>query len=105
MPYEILRTPRARRDIRRYFRYLKHEVGEIISRSYLAVLEHDIGIVIANNPNTFSWFHETGEPYRAKLFKLARTTFWIVYTVDNDKRRVEIKRFWNAARHPESHGL
>ena len=85
MPYEIIRSALARRDIHRYFRYLKHEAGETVSRSYLAALEHDIRVVIASSPHVFAWFHETGEPYRAKLFKLARKSFRIIYTVDDER--------------------
>jgi plasmid stabilization system protein ParE len=84
---------------------LKREAGPRIARAYLEALERDLKIVIANNPNAFSWFHETGEPYRAKSFRLARTTYWIVYVVDNGRRQVEISRFWNSARQPETHGL
>ena len=61
--------------------------------------------VIANNPNAFTWFHETGAPYRANLFKLARATYWIVYVVDDERRRVEVVRLWHSAREPQTHGL
>ena len=105
MSYQIIRTPHARRDIRRYFRYLTQEAGEITAQAYLAALEHDIRVVIAHNPNAFSWFHETGEPHHAKLFRLTRTSFWIVYTVDEDRRRIEIERFWSTARQSDTHGL
>ena len=90
---------------RAFARYLKREAGDTIARAYLAALEHDIRTVIANSPNAFSWFHGTGEPYRAKLFRLARTTYWIIYIVDDEKQRVELMRFWHSARHPETHGL
>lgn len=70
----------------------------------MLALEHDLRVVIANHPHAFGWF-ETGAPHRAKLFKLARTSFWIIYSVDDERQRVEIKRFWNAAREPMTHGL
>jgi plasmid stabilization system protein ParE len=105
MPYEIVRSARARQDIRQFARFLKREAGNVIAGSYLGALEHDLEVVIANSPNAFSFFHETGEPYRAKLFKLARTTYWIIYVVDDDRQRVEIIRFWASARQPETHGL
>jgi hypothetical protein len=76
-----------------------------VARIWLLALERDMETVIANNPNTFAWFHETGPPYRAKLFGLGRTTYWIIYTVDADRRRVEILRFWHSAREPKTHGL
>ncbi len=105
MPHEIHRNSRASRDIRQFTRYLKREAGTETARTYLAALEHDLEIVIAHNPNAFSWFHETGEPYRAKLFKLGRTAFWIIYIIDDARHRVDIICLWNAARQSDTHGL
>src|SRR5436309_347774 len=105
MPYQIRRAPQARRDVREFIHYLKREASEITAGRYFELLEHDITELIANNPNSFSWFHETGAPYRAKLFELARTTYWIIYVVDDDNQVVEFLRFWNAARQPGTHGL
>lgn len=90
---------------REFIRYLKREAGDTVARRWFDALERDLGIVIAHNPNVFAWFHETGEPYRAKVFKLGRTTYWIIYVVDDERERVEIVRFWNSARQPETHGL
>ena len=104
MPYRIRRNIRASRDIRRFARYLAREAGEAIALSYLAALEHELA-AIASRPHTFSWFHETGAPYRAKLFRLARTTYWIVYTIDEVHQSIEITRLWNSAREPGTHGL
>lgn len=105
MPYKIIRSVPARRDIRQLGRYLKREAGVVIAQTYLAALEYDIRTIIANSPNAFSWFHGTGEPYRAKLFKLARSTYWIIYVVDDKQQRVEIVRLWHSARQPGTHGL
>lgn len=105
MPYEIRRSPQARDDIRDFFRYLKSEAGETIARKYLSQLVHDLTYLIANNPNSFNWFHETGPPYRAKLFRLARTTYWIIYIVNDENQVVELIRFWNSAWEPGTHGL
>jgi plasmid stabilization system protein ParE len=105
MPYTIRRSPQARKDIRDFFRYLRAEAGEAIALKYFEALEHDLLHLIANSPHAFSLFHETGAPYRAKLFKLARTTYWIVYTVDDEGETVDLLRFWNSAREPGTHGL
>jgi plasmid stabilization system protein ParE len=105
MPYQIRRSPQARHDIRNFFRYLKSEASEDIARKYLSQLMHDLTDLIANSPNSFSWFHETGPPYRAKLFKLARTTYWIIYVVDDENQVVELIRFWNSSREPGTQGL
>jgi plasmid stabilization system protein ParE len=105
MPYQIRRAPQARQDIRDFIRHLKREVSEPTARKYFDALEHDITDLLARTPNSFNWFHETGAPYRAKLFKLTRTTYWIIYVVDDDNEVVELVRFWNSAREPGSHGL
>jgi plasmid stabilization system protein ParE len=105
MRYRIHRNTIASRDIRSLAHYLRREAGGAVARTYLAMLEYDLEVVIAHSPHTFAWFHETGEPYRAKLFKLGRTTFWIIYTVDEAQQQVEITRLWNVARNPETHGL
>jgi plasmid stabilization system protein ParE len=105
MPYQIRRAPQARQDIRDLIRHLKREASEATARKYFEELQHDITYLIANMPNSFGWFHETGAPYRAKLFKLARTTYWIIYVVDDVNEVVELVRFWNSAREPGTHGL
>jgi plasmid stabilization system protein ParE len=105
MPYTIRRSPQARRDIRDFFRFLRKEAGVAIAHKYLEALEYDMLHLIANNPHAFSLFHETGAPYRAKLFKLARTTYWIVYTVDDANETIDLLRFWNSAREPGTHDL
>jgi hypothetical protein len=68
-------------------------------------LERDFKIVIANYPNVFSWFHEADEPYRAKLFRSARTTHGIVHAVVDARKRDEVVRFRHSARQPETREL
>jgi hypothetical protein len=52
---------------------------------------------------TWSYFAFTGAPYRAYLFRVGRRTqYWIIYTVDEDARTVDILYFWNASRDPET---
>jgi plasmid stabilization system protein ParE len=100
MAYSVRRSSQARRDIQGFFRYLREEASEATALKYLEALEYDLLHLIAGNPYAFTWFHETGAPYRAKLFKLARTTYWIIYTIDEDSKAVELLRFWNSAREP-----
>jgi mRNA-degrading endonuclease RelE of RelBE toxin-antitoxin system len=76
-----------------------------VARRYLAALEHDLVHLVAKTPHAFGWFHETGAPYRAKLFRLVRANYWIIYVVDDERQIVEFVRFWNAAREPATHGL
>jgi len=52
---------------------------------------------------TWSYFPLTGAPYRAYLFRVGRRTqYWIVNTVDEGTRTVDVLNFWNASRDPES---
>ena len=54
---------------------------------------------LARSPAMWSYFFITGAPYRGYLFKVGRrTSFWIVYKIDEEARRVDILRFWNASR-------
>ena len=51
----------------------------------------------------WSYFPLTGAPYRGYLFRVGRRTqYWIIYTVDEDTRTVDVLLFWNAARDPET---
>lgn len=105
MSYTIRRGRVARQDIRNFIRHLKQEANEAIAQKYFDELEYDLTHLIADNPHLFNWFHETGSPYRSKLFKLARTTYWIVYVVNEEDEAIELVRFWNSSRAPGSHGL
>jgi hypothetical protein len=52
-----------------------------------------------------SAFYLTGLPYRGYLFRVGRrTSFWIVYTVDEDAKLVRVLRFWNASGNPADFG-
>jgi plasmid stabilization system protein ParE len=103
--YRLITTQDAQRDIREFARWLKEEAGPRVAARHLAVLDHDLRAVVCESPHAFPWFHESGPPYRAKLFRLARSTYWIVYSVDDARHRVELIRFWHTAREPRSHGL
>ena len=54
---------------------------------------------IAQSPTTWGYFFVTGAPYHAYFFSVGRRTgYWIVYTIDEEARRVDVLRFWNASR-------
>ena len=56
---------------------------------------------LAQTPFTWNYFFITGAPYRACLFRVGRrTSYWIVYTIDEDAGQVNVLRFWNASRDP-----
>lgn len=57
---------------------------------------------LATVPHAWSFFFVTGAPYRAYLFDVgARTKFWIVYTIDEEARIVNVLRIWHAAQNPD----
>jgi hypothetical protein len=65
-------------------------------------LDRVLSVNIAEAPHTWSHFPFTGAPYRAYLFRVGRRTqYWIVYTVDDDARTIDVLHFWNAIRDPE----
>jgi mRNA-degrading endonuclease RelE of RelBE toxin-antitoxin system len=66
-------------------------------------LDRIFSVNLAESPLTWAYFPLTGAPYRAYLFRVGRRTqYWIIYTVDEDTRTVDILSFWNAARDPDN---
>ncbi len=62
------------------------------------IFSHDLG----EHPLRATFFALTGAPYRAYLFRVGRRSrYWIIYTADEDRRTVNVLRFWNASRDPE----
>jgi hypothetical protein len=58
---------------------------------------------LGESPLTWTYFVFTGPPYRAYLFRVGRRTqYWVIYTVDEDNRTVDILHFWNASRDPDT---
>jgi hypothetical protein len=82
------------------------EYAEDTARKYAEAFYDVVERLIAVNPQAFSFFRETGPPYRAFLFSISRRTkFWIIYTIADDRREISLLRFWNTARKPGPHGL
>lgn len=66
-------------------------------------LDRVIALNLGQSPLTWSYFPLTGAPYRAYLFRVGRRThYWLIYTVDEDMRTVDLLHFWNAVRDPET---
>lgn len=60
---------------------------------------------LAEAPMRWSYFALAGPPYRAYLFRVGpHTQYWIIYTVDEDDRVVNVLRFWDASRNPAGLG-
>jgi hypothetical protein len=66
-------------------------------------LDRILSLQLGETPLTWSYFAFTGAPYRAYLFRVGRRTqYWIIYSVDDDTRTVDVLRFWNASRDPDA---
>jgi plasmid stabilization system protein ParE len=98
--HKIVLSARAIRDIEKLQAYLS-DYSEDVANHYLDELSEAIAIHIAERPHMWQFFFATGAPYRAYLFRLGRrTAYWIVYSVDESKRTVNILRIWNGAQDP-----
>jgi plasmid stabilization system protein ParE len=105
MTYAVIIDALAQADIDGFYQYLCQH-SEATARKYVEAFYDTIERTIAARPHTFAYFAEVGAPYRALLFTVSRRTkYWIIYTVNEEKREVRILRFWNTARKPGSHGL
>ena len=77
------------------------EYSETWAVEQFARLSHIFSVDLAETPQRRAFFVLTGAPYRAYLFRIGRRThYWIVYTVDEDTRTVDVLRFWNASQDP-----
>lgn len=102
MPYRLRITRSAQHDIDGLATYLG-EYSERHAVEQIDRLNHVLAVNIAESPLTWGYFAFSGAPYRAYLFRIGRRTqYWIVYTVDEEERTVDIVRLWNATRDPDT---
>ena len=88
--------------IEEFAAYLR-EYSEDLAIEQMDRLNRILSANLGESPLTWSYFAFSGAPYRAYLFRVGRRTqYWIIYTVDEEKRIVDILHFWNAMRDPES---
>jgi mRNA-degrading endonuclease RelE of RelBE toxin-antitoxin system len=100
MTYKVIRDPVADAEIDDFGRYAA-DYSESFARKQFARLNRFFTVEIAESPKTWSYFYITGAPYRAYLFRAGRrTNYWIVYTVDDVTKTVNVLRFWNARKEP-----
>jgi mRNA-degrading endonuclease RelE of RelBE toxin-antitoxin system len=101
MTFRVRIDPVALHQIEDFARYLS-DYSEDFAIEQIERLDRILAIDLSESPLTWSYFVFTGAPYRAYLFRVGRRTqYWIVYTVDEDSRTVDILQFWNASRDPE----
>jgi mRNA-degrading endonuclease RelE of RelBE toxin-antitoxin system len=102
MAFRVRIDPVALRQFDEFAVYLR-QYSEEFAIEQIDRLDRIIANHLAEAPLTWGYFAFTGAPYRAYLFRVGRRTqYWIIYTVDEATRTVDILQFWNAMRDPES---
>ena len=97
--------PVALRQIEEFSKYLA-EYSEEFALEQIERLDQILRVNIGEAPLTWNYFPLTGPPYRGYLFRVGRRTqFWIVYTVNEESRTVDVLQFWSASRDPEGLNL
>ena len=102
MTFRVRIDPVAQRHIDEFAVYLRNYSAEFAIEQ-IERLDRIISVNLGESPLTWGYFAFTGAPYRAYLFRVGRRTqYWIIYTVDEESRTVDILHFWNAARDPDA---
>src|SRR5579859_4085376 len=102
MTYRVRIDPVTQDQIEHFARYLSR-YDEEFAIEQIERLDRILQTSLAEAPLTWGYFPLTGAPYRSYLFRVGRRThYWIIYTVDEDSRTVDILSFWNTARDPDA---
>ncbi len=92
---------RALREMEQFARYLR-DYSDDFAVEQIERLTRILAVQIGESPLTWGYFPLTGAPYRGYLFRVGRRTqYWIVYTVEERLRTVDVLQFWNASGDPE----
>jgi hypothetical protein len=97
--YSIRIGQTAKAETRQIYEYLA-AYSPYSADKHLVRLTNSISL-IGRDPFLCAYFFVTGAPYRAKLFSVGRTSFWIVYEVDEAERVVDILKVWNSKQDPD----
>ena len=55
------------------------------------------------SPHTWVYFALNGAPYRTHLFRVGRKIqYWIICTIDDGTQIVNVLRFWQVSRSPDT---
>jgi mRNA-degrading endonuclease RelE of RelBE toxin-antitoxin system len=93
MSFRVRIAPLAQRQLDEFARYLS-DYSEDFAIEQIDRLDPTLSINLGESPLTWSYFAFTGAPYRAYLFRVGRRTqYWIIYTVDEDTRTVDVLHF------------
>ena len=102
MAYRVRIDPVAQRHIDEFAAHLRH-YDEDFAIEQIERLDRIIAVNLGEMPLTWNYFAFTGAPYRAYLFRVGRRTqYWLIYTVDEERRIVNLLHFWNAMRDPDA---
>jgi plasmid stabilization system protein ParE len=102
MTYRVRIDPVAQGEIDHFAEYLS-KYDEHFAVEQIERLDRILQTNLAEAPLMWGYFPLTGAPYRSYLFRVGRRTqYWIIYTVDEDSRTVDVLSFWNTARDPDS---
>ena|SRR6266702_2698808 len=102
MTFRIVIDPIAQEQIDQLAVYLRG-YSEDFATEQIARLDRILHFNLRESPLTWTFFPLTGAPYRGYLFRVGRRTqYWIVYTVDIERRIVNVLLFWNASGDPKS---
>ena len=98
MTFRLRIDPVAQAHIDQFARYLR-DYSEEFAIEQIELLDRILHSDLGESPLSWNYFPLTGAPYRGYLFRVGRRTqYWIIYTVDEDTRTVDILSFWNTAR-------
>ena len=98
MTFRVRIDPVALRQIKQFAIYLR-DYSEEFAIDQIERLDRILQFNLGESPLSWNYFPLTGAPYRGYLFRVGRRTqYWIIYTVDEDARMVDILSFWNTAR-------
>ena len=102
MTYAVTVSARARGEMDAFAAYAAGYSDAFATEQFLR-LNHVLAVTLAEAPQTWGHFYVTGAPFRAYLFRVGRrTSFWIVYSVDDMQKAVNVLRFWNSSRDPKA---
>ena len=102
MTFRVRIDPVAQRQIDEFATHLS-DYSENFALEQIDRLDRIIAVNLGESPLTWGYFALTGAPYRTYLFRVGRRTqYWIIYTVDEENRTVNVVHFWNAMRDPDA---
>lgn len=98
--YRLVVAPKARDEIEGFLEWLTN-YNEKTAEEFRLDLERAVNNQTLQSPKRWPYFFLTGSPFRAHLYTVSRrTSYWVVYEVDDERQLVTILRFWNGARDP-----